>query len=343
MYKIIFKANSVVEGLSTSEGVSVDVRTRLVAEAKFIRAFSYFYLVNLWGDVPLLLTTDYQANNTAARTPVADVYSQIISDLETAVQQLPDDYSASGGARVRANKWAAAALLSRVYLYLERWADAEDMASQIISNNSLFSLVSDLNLVYRGTSPEAILQLWSQIYPLDRNSFAVYSFGPLYGAMRTEYVESYESGDQRWAVWGRSVDSNGVTYPCYFKYYDFSTPPLDYSTVFRLAEQYLIRAEARIRSNDLVGAAADINVIRIRAGLPEIVVTTADEMFAVVVGERKSEFATEWGHRWFDLKRWDLADALLGPVKAGWSSSDVLYPIPEQQIINNPSTVQNPG
>jgi len=342
MYNTIFKANAIIEGLAESTGVSEEVRVRLSAEAQFIRAFCHFYLVNLWGDVPLILTTDYKQNNSADRTPKEDVYDQIVLDLQDAIAVLPEDYTRSSDERVRANKWVATALLARVHLYNEQWTEAEATASLLIENTTLFSLEQDLVAVYRGTSPEAIFQLWSPMFPLDRTSFAVYFFGPIYGAMRDDYVNSYEANDQRWAVYGRMVNVRGTVYPCYFKYWDYSSPPLDYSTVFRLAEQYLIRAEARLRQQKLDDAKLDLDAIRTRAGLPNTTATTEDELFEAVIRERKAEFPTEWGHRWFDLKRWNRASEVLGPIKAGWTPNDVLFPIPESQLLHNPSMAQNP-
>ncbi|HYG19401.1 MAG TPA: RagB/SusD family nutrient uptake outer membrane protein [Ohtaekwangia sp.] len=343
MYRVIFKANAVLEGLSVSHGVSEGVKSRLAGEARFIRAFCYFYLVNLWGDVPLILTTNYRENNRPLRIPVEDVYRKIIDDLRYAAVVLPADYGISAGERVRVNKWAATALLARTYLYREQWSDAEAMASLLIDHSEMFSLESDLAKVFRRTSREAIFQLWSQEFPLDRSSFAVYFFGPLYGAMRPSYIESYAAGDQRWAIWGKNVVVDSAIYPCYFKYKDYAVPPLDYSTVLRLAEQYLIRAEARLRQQKLMAAREDIDIIRHRAELAGTSSRTENALFADVIAERKSELATEWGHRWFDLKRWRMANEILGPIKSGWSANDVLFPIPADQIRDNPSILQNPG
>lgn len=341
IYSVIYKANAVIEGLSAT-AVSPGVKDRLIGEAKFIRAFSNFYLVNLWGDVPLVLSTDYKANNVISRTASERVYEQMIRDLKDAQELLPDDYMDSNYERVRATSWAATALLSRVYLYRQDWALSEEEAGKVIANTSMFSLEPDLVKVFRTTSPEAILQLWSPTYPQDRTTFSVRSSGPLYGALRNDYVRSFEPGDKRWQVWGRTRLVNNVSYSYTLKYLDFSVPPLDYTTLFRLAEQYLIRAEARVHQDKLAEAAADINVIRQRAGLINTSSTTKTELMNDLINERKVEFLTEWGHRWFDLKRWGLAGQILSPVKPDWSDSDVLFPIPEAQIISNPSITQNP-
>ncbi len=204
MYSVIYRANAIIEGCTKSSGMSSSAKERLIAEAKFIRAFCHFYLINLWGDVPLILTTDYKQNNTASRTPMDQVYQQIIADLRDASETLPADYALTSQERVRANKWAAIALLARVYLYNEMWQEAEEESSRVIAEHALFSMEEDLALVYRGTSQEAILQLWSQVPPWERLTFIIFPFGPSYGAMRPDYVTSLEADDDRWEVWGEN-------------------------------------------------------------------------------------------------------------------------------------------
>src|SRR5262249_38135103 len=115
------------------------------------------YLVNMYGDVPLVLSTAYAKNDTISRMSVDGVYKQIISDLQDADSLLLDDYSISGGKRIRANKGAAIALLARAYLYQRKWAQAETVATSVIEN-SLYKLVPDLNGVFLVNSQEAILQ-----------------------------------------------------------------------------------------------------------------------------------------------------------------------------------------
>src|SRR5258708_34214241 len=118
--------------------------------------------------------------------------------------------------------------------------------------------------------------------------------------------------------------------------------------VLRLAEQYLIRAEAEARQGKLIEALADIDIIRQRAGLLSISTiipaVTLDNVLAAIEQERKVELFTEWGHRWFDLKRWNKADVVLQPLKPSWAPTAVLYPIPSLELINNPNmSPQNPG
>ncbi|HEU4473178.1 MAG TPA: RagB/SusD family nutrient uptake outer membrane protein, partial [Flavisolibacter sp.] len=123
-------------------------------------------------------------------------------------------------------------------------------------------------------------------------------------------------------------------------------PPLaEYLIVFRLAEQYLIRAEARMHKGDIQGSISDLNIIRSRAGLPSLPVTlTPVQLATAIEQERRVELFCEWGHRWQDLKRTGRAGAVLSTAKApNWQSTDELYPIPAVEMQNNPFLTQNPG
>lgn len=342
LYKCIYKANAAIEGLTASSGVSENIRQQLTGEAKFVRAFCYFYLVNLWGDVPLVLTSDWRANSAIGRTSGMEIYNQVVSDLVVAKNSLPTDYSFSNNERVRTNANVATALLARVYLFTERWSEAETEATLLIDNTSQYSLINDLNQIFLTNSAEAILQWWSNLSPRDRSTFRVPAT-PSYGAISPAFVNTFESNDLRYSTW---INLNASGYYNARKYTAAnSNPPLQYSTVFRLAEQYLIRAEARLQRGNVTGAKDDLNTIRSRATLTPI--TTDDETLIQlsIEHERKSELFTEWGHRWFDLKRWNKAGTVLSPIKPGWTPFSLLLPIPESEIKNNPALrdAQNPG
>jgi hypothetical protein len=300
--------------------------------------------VNLWGDVPLVLTTDYKANNIMLRTATGQVYQQIISDLKDAESLMLDNYSYSANQRVRANKGVATALLARVYLFTGDWVNAEAESSVLISNTSQYSLEPNLLKVFSTISKEAIIQFWGQQFPNELNAFAIDpSYGIFGGVLNRQFVDGFEPGDQRAAVWIGSILFGGNTFYGPLKYQDYAIPPNDYSTVLRLAEQYLIRAEACANQNKLASAIADINEIRNRAGLPNTTASTQSDLLDAVLQERRAELFTEWGHRWLDLKRTGRANAVLGPLKPGWKQEDSLYPIPESQLISNPAIKQNPS
>ncbi len=351
-YLYIFNANTILEGLAENEGITAATKSQLEGEAKFMRAFCHFYLLNLFGPVPLVTTTDFRLNNTLSRSPESEVYEQIITDLTEAKELMYEDYSFAGDERVRPNKAVAIALLARVYLYTGDWANAEAYASMLIEDNT-YELEPDLNRVFWGNSTEAIWQL-KPVFPPRYFVPHTYQFildysGPSTNgntvALRDTLYKAFEEGDKRKTDWVGSIDDDGEIFYYSFKYKLKDNSSLsEYLMVFRLAEQYLIRAEARAQQGNTSGAKADINVIRSRAGLPDTEADGQASVLAAIEQERRIELFTEWGHRWFDLKRTGRADAVLAPLKPNWEPTDVLFPIPLQEIENNPNLLpQNPG
>lgn len=341
-YRYIFYANTILEGLKNSkQSLTNTTINQLEGEAKFIRAFCHFYLANLFGDVPLILTPDYRETALASRTPIEEVYKQIVLDLRDAQALLSTDYSASNGERIRPNSSAATALLARVFLFQGNWQQAEEETSKVIDNTSLFNLGLDLNSVFLKDSPETIWQL----KPVDpslntrEGNFFVLQSTPNNASLSNELLDSFESNDLRFNSWVGSYDDGTAIYYFPFKYKISSgnEPFEEYSIVLRLAELYLIRAEARAELDNLSGSIDDINKIRDRAGLELITEseTTKMKLLSVIYHEKQIELFSEWGHRWFDLKRTQQANEILAPLKTDWSETDVLYPIPQSEIDNN--------
>ena len=347
-YNIIFGANAIMEGLANSSSrVSMEVSTQLEGEARFIRAFCHFYLVNLFGEVPYVATTDYRINSIVSRTSVTEVYQQIIDDLIEAKELLTDDYPSDG--RVRPNKGVATALLARVYLYTEDWANAEIQSTEVIKNTSLYGL-TDLDLVFLINSNETIWQLFPEEgrnNGFDGSTFIVVD-APSIAVLSDYLFNAFENGDARKDNWVGSVTTESNTYIFPFKYKSQDNDPeSEYSMVFRLAEQYLIRAEARAQQNRLTEAIVDLDMIRQRAKLPLISITnpsmSQSDLLQAIEQERRVELFTEWGHRWFDLKRTGHIDAVLSTVKTSWEPTDILLPLPQNEIEINQNITQNPG
>jgi len=142
-YNTIYLANTVIEGASAATATTMrdSVRAQFIAEAKFMRAFSYFYLVNYFGEVPLALTVDFNQTAHLSRSAISKVYAQVERDLLDAYDVLPKNYrAATGEKRIRVNHWAAAAMLARLYLYTGENEKAAVMASHVIEQTSLFRL-----------------------------------------------------------------------------------------------------------------------------------------------------------------------------------------------------------
>jgi hypothetical protein len=347
-YQYIYKANAILEGLQSSSGITPALKSQLRGEALFIRAFAHFYLVNLFGDVPLVLTTDYRQNAIVQRVPKVRVYQQIKTDLKEAQNLLSMDYSFSQNERVRPNQWAATALLGRVYLYQQQWDSAELQTSRVINNTGIYSLTS-LDSVFLANSSEAIWQLASPFGNTTDAQTFIFSGNPPDAALRNTFVNEFETGDLRKQNWiGTSLSGTDTFYYPYKYKATVPSPITEYSMVLRLAEQYLIRAEARAMQGKITGgnsAETDVNFIRNRAGLPNTIAATLVEMIAAISNEMRFEFFTEWGHRWLNLKRLGIIDTVLQNLKPAWSTYDQLYPIPKAQLDNDPgmANAQNPG
>jgi hypothetical protein len=343
VYSFIYQANACIEGLEQSTTISQNIKDQFTAEAKLIRAYFYFYLINLFGDVPYITTTDWTKSFGNGRTPVATVYEHIVQDLEFAQTHLPVTYPAAG--KIRPVQLTATALMARVQLYLGNWANAEAAATKVISS-AVYPKLSALSDIFLKNSDEAIWQL-AAIHPSYNapETHQLIGNGTPVFSLTDGLLNSFETGDQRYGNWTKSFISNSKTYYHAYKYkIRGGTPQNEYYMLLRLGEQYLIRAEARAHLNNVTGATQDLNVIRKRAGLADLPATlTQNESYSAIEKERRIELFCEWGHRWLDLKRTGRADAVLAPLKSKWVSTAVLYPIPLSELKADPSLTQNPG
>lgn len=370
IFKIIYQANAVYEGCEASGTLSQSVKKQLMAEARFIRAFWNFYLVNLFGDIPLVTTTDYQINTTLYRSSSMDVYKLIIEDLQYAVSQLNDHYVALNSVsesteRIRPNKAAAIALLARAYLYSNNYTGAIDQASLVLANKSVYDTVS-LSEVFRFTSKEAI---WQLRMPEPTNSINTWE-GTNYtlktppsagsqnsSALSPLLLSSFEAADKRRAQWiGVFTDTSShpnkqYHYPSKYKIVS-SSIITESSTVLRIAELYLIRAEANANLGNLNEAIADLDVVRKRAGLNSIIDVipnvTSETLKGAIYTERRKEFFAEWCHRWFDLKRSGKIDEVMVVASqykgSQWDTNQKLWPIPLSETNKNLNLLpNNPG
>ena len=346
-YHNIYQANAVLEGLAQSTSLSDSLKNQLKGEMLVVRALNYFYLVNLFGNLPLVTSTDFQTNQSLPRSSVADVYNLMVADLQAAKNLLPVSYPSAG--RVRPNKWAATTLLARVYLYMQNWSQAEAEATEVI-NSGTYTLVSNLNNVFLTASTEAIWQISpvsSSINTAEGNQFIPSSATakPVF-ALTSYLLNAFEATDQRKSSWLKfnTITGQAYYYPYKYKVRTGAPPYTEYYMVLRLAELFLIRAEARAQQNNITGAQDDLNIIRSRAGLPNTAANTQPLLLNAIAQENRIEFMTEWGHRWLDLKRTGLADAVLQPIKSPtWQSTDTLYPILQYELDTNPFLTQNPG
>ena len=350
-YNTIYMTNAVLDGIDNNTAISAELKAELSGEARFLRAFTYFYLVNLYGDVPLVLSTDYQNNAVVSRTDTTQVFNQIVEDLESAINLLGTTYE--NGERLRANSYTATALLARVHLYLENWEMAEQLSTSVIDASGIFELLP-LNEVFLANSREAIWQISpiaGGLATTNTNEGALFIMQNTRGniALTENFMASIDTLDTRRDNWIGSFDSetNKYYFPYKYKVKNSTEDASEYSMVMRLAEQYLIRAEARLKQGKIMESIEDLDRIRLRAGLKPIAEinpeTTSEELLDLILLERRRELFGEWGHRWLDLKRTGRAKVNLPPLKPLWEDTDVFYPIPEDELRKNLNLTQNPG
>ncbi|PXY40863.1 RagB/SusD family nutrient uptake outer membrane protein [Flavobacterium cheongpyeongense] len=346
-YNQIYAANAILEGIAENISFTSQNKNKLQGEALFIRALMHFYLVNIFGDIPYIKNTDYTKNSLVSRMPAAAVYENITNDLKNAIELLPTSYSTTE--RIRPNKYTAQALLARVYLYVGKYVQAANEASSVLNQSGIFPLTKNINQVFQISSKETIWQLKAPVSgqnTQEADTFIFLSAPPAMTSLSDNLVNSFASSDLRRLNWIKEVkEENSVFYhPYKYKEQNFTSSSVEYSIVFRTAEQFLIRAEARAHQGDLTGAKDDLNKIRQRAGLLDTQAVTQSEILDAILCERKWEFFTEHGHRFFDLKRFNKIDEVLTGIKPGWKTTDRLLPIPQSELSANPNLrPQNAG
>ena len=365
LYNTIYLTNQAIGNIPASSAIKESAKKQYVAEAKFIRAACYFYLLNLFGDLPLAVSTDYRVNAGLPRSSVSQVYELVLEDLRYAEENLSVTYpgALSYAPRVRANRFAAKALLARVYLYLKDWANAEIKATEVVeardaAGTLLYSLEPNLNNVFLLNSKEVILHLpqggtalatWDgyAFVPASATTIPTYQFTDGFLA-NFPATAPFDGRKTSWMK-ASTVTSNGQTKVYYApdKYKlrgGTGTTKTEGLAFLRLAETHLVRAEARAQQNKGDLAIADLDLIRKRAGFTVATpsTTTQTDLLKLIARERSLELFAELGHRWFDLKRRNEADEVL-KNKPNWRPEAKLFPIPLKELRANRFLVQNDG
>ena len=357
IYKKVSALNIAIEGLTSSSSLSPVVKNQLLGEAKFTRAVYFFYLTNMFKDVPLPLTADYRLNDKLTSLSQDAVYTQVISDLKEAESLLSSRYlsntlTSESEERVRPIKPAVEAFLARVYLYQKNWQKAEEYASKLI-DNPLFEILP-VNEVFLKNSKEAIWQLQPapNFNTRDGEYFIIRDVPnfdhPLF--LSKSLLDGFDKDhDERYANWINKVTDGTTSYFFPFKYKKtFEAGDVsEYVMVLRLAEQYLIRAEARAEIGNIGGAQEDLKVITERAGLDINASAEKNTLLSQILEQRRLELFSELGHRWFDLKRTGTIDAAMTSamiIKGGvWESYKAYFPKMQSEILKNPNIKQTPG
>jgi hypothetical protein len=350
-YAEIYQVNDILERITNNNNLSVSFVKQITGEMKVVRAFVYFNLLNLFGGVPLITSTDYKTNAQLPRATASEIYAQIMMDLNDAMAKLTVNYPSNGHAR--ANFYTAQALLAKVHLYQANWKAAYDEANSVITQGG-FTLEEDLDNVFLNGSKEAIWQVPIQNQyggSGDADNFVPYSSSEIPKFVVTAALKNqFETGDQRLSKWVglNVVNGQPVYYPAKYKDKQPTNPETGY-VLLRVAEMHLIRAEAAAQLNRLKDAMDDVNLIRDRAdlGLSMANSVSQTEVLAAVKKERQTELCFEFGNRWFDLNRTSTdnkypANGQAPAVLAGWQPNFAVYPLPQSQLQLNGNLKQNP-
>jgi starch-binding outer membrane protein, SusD/RagB family len=358
VYSGINRMNNVITSAPKVDDKAFVANTA-VGEARALRAFQHFNLLRFFGGgetgfgktggvgIPISTTVVATAADAVVvpRAAEADVWNAIIDDLDFASKNIPaaTNKAASTG---RIGKWGAFALKSRAHLYRGDWALAEATADSVITKGGYTMLKgADYgNLYLSKNSSEAIWEL--QFDPTNIGQVAFFYYTTARGG-RNEVSSSnalrdaHEAGDVRKVINFAPKDTAVVTStvpvgkPIKFTRVDGT----DNQILIRLAEMYLIRAEARAQQSNLTGAIADINLIRNRAGLANTTAATQAELIIAIEKERRVELAHE-GHRWFDLRRYNR----LSTLPSFTQTFRALWPIPQREVTNGGGKIiQNTG
>jgi hypothetical protein len=337
IYEAISTTNQVIVRVPAIAGLDDDEKNQILGEAHFLRALSYHNLVKSWGDVPLVLEPPASVAEAAqvTRSPVAQVYTQVLSDLDQAEQLMTVDAQSRKG-----SLGAVFAVRSRVLLYREDWVGAEDAAETVVSTGyELAAQYRDLFTAEGQDTPEDIFRL--AFTAQEFTNLPYYYLSGLVGGRReispsAAHAAAYEAGDLRRA-WSISFDTRGRRYGS--KYPD--AEGAEDLHVIRFAEVLLNKAEAEAQQGKLTEAVDSYNLVRVRAGLsPHILgvnVVTQQNVLNAIYTERRFELAME-GFRWPDLVRIGLAPQVLGIP-----AFRMLFPLPERELDVAPNLTQNPG
>jgi starch-binding outer membrane protein, SusD/RagB family len=369
LYEAISRANAVLDNVEAiqSTDLSAERKRQILGEAAFLRAMHYFHLVNLYGDVPLILkkvnSTDVSVVNQP-RIPVAQIYESIVADLIFSLDRVPESYP-QGAQRV--TKGAVNALLAKAFAHQPTpdWSKVDGYCEAVV-NNPNYSLLPQFAFLWNGqneNSKESIFetqfvggtneanwgpQLW--LPPLITGD-NWRKFNTPSNDLLTAFITAGDDGRKSASIYFQTnLPWQDPNYPSGMIPFPFKqrvaagwSSPNNF-ILLRLADLILLQAEAKTELNNLDLAKNLLNKVRTRANLTNTIADSQETLRTAIALERRLELAFE-GHRWFDLKRTGKAVETMNALGKNYNitADRLLFPIPQTELDRNPELVQNPG
>lgn len=340
IYRTINRANHVIAKIPavTDPLFTQALCNQLTGEAYFVRALAYFDLARTWGGVQIVLTPTESPTekNGIKRSTLEQTYARVLSDLEAAEPLLPETTN-----RVRATKKTVWALRARLHLYKKEWTLAETYAGKLIADAASYKLLKPYSAFFA-----------NNVTATDESVFELAYSSTITNGHRNQWQPPANGGTRRWApnaaflalindpaVGGnRSALVAKTTQGQWYGNLYYRSPATDPAYIFRIAELYLIRAEALAQQTKLTESLSDLNAIRDRAGLTASAAITQAGILLAIENERRIEFAFE-PHRWYDLVRTNRAAAVTGITDA----RKYVLPVPIGELNTDKALEQNDG
>jgi len=377
----ILRCNLVLQKVPAM-AIDESIKNRILGEAKFLRGLYYFILVQMFGDVPLITVPQEPGDDLRPfRTDKALVYAQIITDLSEAIEQLPvrEEYSSSDLGR--ASKGSAAGLLAKVYLVQKNYEKVVELTNSVAELGYQLNARYATNFdVYNKNSVESLFEVqykkdggegfwdnenqssWLSAYCGPRSADLV-AGGSGWNQPTQEFVNAYETGDLRkdetvlydgcplfgGKAYEKSYSSTGYNLRKFLVTKDvastYDNSPMNFP-VLRYSDVLLMKAEALNELGRTTEAETPLNLVRTRAGLPNVSGLSKADFKEKVLHERRMELAFE-GQSWFDMIRVDDGQYALNFLhsigKTNATTKHLLWPIPQKERDANPNLTQNPG
>jgi hypothetical protein len=361
-YRALFNINIVLDKIAGAD-VDADFKSQVKAEMSFLRALNYYYMVQIWGDLPLVTKAiTAEESYSVLRSPKADILKQIIDDLQFAKATLP---LASGVKEAgHSSKGAAQALLGKVYLLQGNKTAAADVLKELVASNQydLLPKYESLWIVTNKNTKESIFEIqykggaagvplsdfYNEYSPFENFSITLYGGGM--NMVTEDLYNEFEANDIRrdLSIATGYTNKTGTFIPIKYpiKWTDKNAPVINGREassnnfmVFRYADILLMLAEA-------TGDASYLNKVRARVGLSGFGASDYPKKYntldLAIEHERRVELAIEF-HRGLDLRRTGRAIAVLSSKKTNINNDKLMLPIPEIVRQQNPAIVQNVG